>query len=160
MSKTIFQLIADVVAGTENKVAFDIQGRTDGTIKVVITPKLGAVAANASKEAKQLHAAMHAPLVVVGTASDVESALLERIDTFTATINTGMSALDEVRSLAASAVAAAKSTTAKAVTTPTAPEGGDDEGEGLDGNHESEGGDPLSDALPGADVKPASIHNF
>jgi hypothetical protein len=163
MNQSIFSVIASALADSSNRLTFDIQGQVNGTVKAIVTAKLGPVPSNATSEVRQLYAAISSPLVVAGQAAEVEQALLDRIGTFTAGVMVGISALDDIQSLANKAVEAAKAkTAAKSAAKKSSDAGADDENEG-DDEGESQAAAPAP-AAASVTPKPAShgagLHEF
>jgi hypothetical protein len=119
MTTTVFTLLASAFAGTKQKVTFQIEGALDGTIRTIITTKLDPVPENATKETRQLYAALSTPLIVSGLPGEVEEALIDRIGHHMHQLSVGLSALDQIQSISESAVRSASK--GKAVSTAAAP---------------------------------------
>ena len=123
MTTTVFTLLANAFAGTHQKITFQIEGALDGTIKAIITTKLDPVPENATKETRQLYAALCTPLIVSGLPNEVEEALLDRIGHHTHQLSVGLSALDQILAISDSALRSANKgkATASAATPAAAP---------------------------------------
>lgn len=151
MTTSVFTLLAKAFAGTHQKVTFQIEGALDGTIKAIITTKLDPVPENATKETRQLYAALCTPLIVSGLPGEVEEALVDRIGHHTHQLSVGLSALDQIVAISDSALRSANkkggnTSPAPAAVAPAAlPETsrvGDDEEEFDDGESTPQPGQP------------------
>ncbi|MDF9779153.1 PRTRC system protein E [Pseudomonas baetica] len=122
MKATFFQAVASVLTANTSA-TIEVQGLGEGQIKVIYTPNLGPTPHNASDDVVNLRAAICKPMVVAGTADEVEDAFCEHIKKKAVAVTRGLSMLDEIERIGAAALANAN---AKATAAPApAPAGGD-----------------------------------
>jgi PRTRC genetic system protein E len=113
MTATFFQAVASVLTAGNNAI-IEVQGLGEGQIKVIYTPNLGPTPDNASIEVVNLRAAIAKPMVIAGTADDIESSLVNHIKQKAAVVTRGLSLLDEIERLGAAALESTKTRTANA----------------------------------------------
>ncbi|MGF6282026.1 PRTRC genetic system protein E [Pseudomonas frederiksbergensis] len=162
MKATFFQAVASVL-GANTSATIEVQGLGEGQIKVIYTPNLGPTPHNASDDVVNLRAAICKPMVVAGTANEVEDAFVEHIKMKAVAVTRGLSMLDEIERIGAAALASAKVKAPAA--SATADEGGDvdDEAESdSDGAGAQNGGNTPQVAGDAAltETKPKSLANF
>lgn len=127
--KTFLQSVGAVLTNGL-KANIQLQGMGDGNIKLMYTPDIGPTPENASEAVVQLRAAISKPMVVTGTPMEIEEAFANLIGDKSAVVARGLSALDEIERLAASAVAEAKAKPSAKPAAAAAPVPvGDDEDE-------------------------------
>ncbi|GAA0292224.1 hypothetical protein [Pseudomonas rhodesiae] len=114
MQSTFFSVMATALAGTQHRVNVAIETASADALKVMITADLGPTPEKASEHEVQLRAAMCRPLILVGSAVEIEEALMKRLTQHVQALNEGVSLLDEIRSIGATVQA-------KAATAPTEP---------------------------------------
>lgn len=114
MQSTFFSVMAAALAGTQHRVNVAIETASAEALKVMITADLGPTPEKASEHEVQLRAAMCRPLILVGSAVEIEEALMKRLTQHVQALNEGVSLLDEIRSIGATVQA-------KAATAPTEP---------------------------------------
>lgn len=101
MQSTFFSVMASALAGTQHRVNVAIETASADALKVMVTADLGPTPEKASEQEVQLRAAMCRPLILVGSAVEIEEALLKRLTQHVQALNEGMSLLDEIRSIGA-----------------------------------------------------------
>ena len=114
---TFFQAIATALTGTNKSLNIDVQGVANNQIKVLISANLGPVPADAGPEETKLRVALAKPMLITGTAEQIEDALASRLQTHTQAVNEGLSMLEEIRMIGAGAVEKAKEKSKKKETT-------------------------------------------
>lgn len=108
---TFFAAVSRALTEQSKSVFIEVSGAGEGRIRVVITPDIGQVPADATPEAAQVYSLMARPLLVSGTPDEVESSLVARLGQLTALLDEGESTLQALREIKAKASVAA----------PTAP---------------------------------------
>lgn len=101
MQSTFFSVMAAALAGTQHRVNVAIETASADALKVMITADLGPTPEKASEHEVQLRAAMCRPLILVGSAVEIEEALMKRLTQHVQALNEGVSLLDEIRSIGA-----------------------------------------------------------
>lgn len=124
MSNTFFTAISQAVTGANKRINVDIEGLSEGRIKVLLSANLGPTPENACDSEIKLRAAIAMPLLVSGTAEEVEAALYQRVRSHALAINEGAAMLEQIRSLGSKAVEEAKQSSIKA---PVAVSKGEDD---------------------------------
>ncbi|HGN1512438.1 MULTISPECIES: PRTRC system protein E [Pseudomonas] len=152
---TFFTAVSQALTDSSKHLNIDIAGLEGGRIKVTLSANIGVTPESASPAEKKLRAAIAKPMVLSGTPEEVETALYARVSAHAEVVNTGLSALDEIRKLSAAAVEAAKpsKSAAKPVQPPAsaASQGDDDvEDDELNGGADSA---PAAEAAPVAPVE-------
>ncbi|HGH3423956.1 TPA: hypothetical protein ACJIPV_004958 [Pseudomonas aeruginosa] len=107
MQSTFFSVMAAALAGTQHRVNVAIETASADALKVMITADLGPTPEKASEHEVQLRAAMCRPLILVGSAVEIEEALMKRLTQHVQALNEGVSLLDEIRSIGATVQAKA-----------------------------------------------------
>ncbi|WP_432780660.1 hypothetical protein QZH44_29825 (plasmid) [Pseudomonas corrugata] len=130
MQSTFFSVMAAALAGTQHRVNVAIETASADSLKVMITADFGPTPEKASEDEVQLRAAMCRPLVLVGSAVEIEEALMKRVTQHVVALNEGMSLLDEIRSIGATVQAKGCAPATEQAATPD-----------LDVDADSEGGD-------------------
>lgn len=108
MSKSFFNSIAGAVANSGKRINLDVTGLPGGKIKVLITANVGSVPVGASEQEAQLIAALSKPMLVSGTAEEVEEALVSRLAVHGAAVDEGVAFLEQIRAAGKSAAGAVK----------------------------------------------------
>lgn len=157
MQATFFQAVASVLTAGNNAI-IEVQGLSDGQIKVIYTPNLGPTPQGASVEEVNLRAAIAKPLVVTGTADVVESELMGHIKSKAVAVNRGLSILDEIERLGAAALNTAKAKIEKAG--PIAAVGEDLEEEEEDGDDAGHTAPAAADGMAAAAPAIKTLANF
>ncbi|UHH01010.1 hypothetical protein [Pseudomonas sp. 7-41] len=119
MQSTFFSVMAAALAGTQHRVNVAIETASAEALKVMITADLGPTPEKASEHEVQLRAAMCRPLILVGSAVEIEEALMKRLTQHVQALNEGVSLLDEIRSIGATVQAKAAT---PATEQPAAPD--------------------------------------
>lgn len=119
MQSTFFSVMAAALAGTQHRVNVAIETASADALKVMITADLGPTPEKASEHEVQLRAAMCRPLILVGSAVEIEEALMKRLTQHVQALNEGVSLLDEIRSIGATVQAKAAT---PATEQPVAPD--------------------------------------
>ncbi|ANF89203.1 hypothetical protein A7J50_5874 (plasmid) [Pseudomonas antarctica] len=101
MQSTFFSVMAAALAGTQHRVHAAIENASADTLKVMITADLGPTPEKASEPEVQLRAAICRPLILVGSALEIEEALMKRLTQQVQALNEGMSLLEQIRSIGA-----------------------------------------------------------
>lgn len=101
MQSTFLSVMAAALAGTQHRVNVAIENASADTLKVMITADLGPTPEKASEPEVQLRAAMCRPLMLVGSALEIEEALMKRLTQQVQALNEGMSLLEQIRSIGA-----------------------------------------------------------
>lgn len=157
---TFFTAVSQALTDSSKHLNIDIAGLEGGRIKVTLSANIGVTPESASPAEKKLRAAIAKPMVLSGTPEEVETALYARVSAHAEVVNTGLSALDEIRKLSAAAVEAAKpsKSAAKPVQPPAsaASQGDDDDVE----DDELNGGADSAPAAESAPVAPADNGAF
>lgn len=107
MQSTFFSVMATALAGTQHRLNVAIESAPAEALKVMITADLGPTPEKASEHEVQLRAAMCRPLILVGSAVEIEEALMKRLTQHVQALNEGVSLLDEIRSIGATVQAKA-----------------------------------------------------
>jgi hypothetical protein len=107
MQSTFFSVMATALAGTQHRVNVAIETASADALKVMVTADLGPTPEKASEQEVQLRAAMCRPLILVGSAVEIEEALMKRLTQHVQALNEGVSLLDEIRSIGATVQAKA-----------------------------------------------------
>lgn len=105
MQSTFFSVMATVLAGTQHRVNVAIESAPAGALKVMITADLGPTPEKASEHEVQLRTAMCRPLILVGSAVEIEESLMKRLTQHVQALTEGVSLLDEIRSIGATVLA-------------------------------------------------------
>ncbi|MHC5195169.1 PRTRC system protein E [Pseudomonas frederiksbergensis] len=158
MKATFFQAVASVL-GANTSATIEVQGLGEGQIKVIYTPNLGPTPHNASDDVVNLRAAICKPMVVAGTADEVECAFAEHIQKKAVAVNRGLSMLDEIERIGAAALASAK---AKAPAAPAADAGVDFDDEESESDDDQNPGNPapVTGDSTQTETKPKTLANF
>jgi hypothetical protein len=127
MQSTFFSVMAAALAGTQHRVNVAIETASADALKVMITADLGPTPEKASEHEVQLRAAMCRPLILVGSAVEIEEALMKRLTQHVQALNEGMSLLDEIRSIGATVQAKAATPATEQPATPDLDADADDE---------------------------------
>jgi hypothetical protein len=144
MQSTFFSVMAAALAGTQHRVNVAIETASADALKVMVTADLGPTPEKASEHEVQLRAAMCRPLILVGSAVEIEEALMKRLTQHVQALNEGMSLLDEIRSIGATVQAKAATPATEQPATPD-----------LDADADAEDGDAAQVASgSGADSSP------
>ena len=107
MQSTFFSVMAAALAGTQHRVNVSIETASAVELKVMVTADLGPTPEKASEQEVQLRAAMCRPLILVGSAVEIEEALMKRLTQHVQALNEGVRLLDEIRSIGATVQAKA-----------------------------------------------------
>ncbi|AZP73780.1 hypothetical protein EJJ20_35780 (plasmid) [Pseudomonas poae] len=118
MQSTFFSVMATALAGTQHRVNVAIETASADALKVMITADLGPTPEKASEHEVQLRAAMCRPLILVGSAVEIEEALMKRLTQHVQALNEGVSLLDEIRSIGATVQAKAATPATEQAATP------------------------------------------
>lgn len=118
MQSTFFSVMAAALAGTQHRVNVAIETASADALKVMITADLGPTPEKASEHEVQLRAAMCRPLILVGSAVEIEEALMKRLTQHVQALNEGVSLLDEIRSIGATVQAKAAAPATEQPATP------------------------------------------
>lgn len=118
MQSTFFSVMAAALAGTQHRVNVTIETASADALKVMITADLGSTPEKASEHEVQLRAAMCRPLILVGSAVEIEEALMKRLTQHVQALNEGVSLLDEIRSIGATVQAKAAAPATEQPATP------------------------------------------
>ncbi|MFA7946516.1 hypothetical protein ACEK06_29340 [Pseudomonas brenneri] len=118
MQTTFLSALATALTGTQHRLYVAIESALADGLKVVVTADLGPTPEKASDSEVQLRAAMCRPLILVGSAQEIEGALVQRLTHHVQALNEGHSLLDEIRSIGATVQAKAA---AEETETPVAP---------------------------------------
>lgn len=105
---TFFQSLATALSGTNQSLNIDVQGVGNNQMKVLISANLGPIPEGAGAQEIKLRVALAKPMIITGTAEQIESALTSRLQSHTQAVNEGLSMLDEIRLIGAGAVKQAK----------------------------------------------------
>lgn len=123
---SFFSAVASAVATEPGKRLFiEAVGAGDGKIRLILTADVGQVPNDATPEMAKVYALMARPLVVVGTPAEVETALAGKLGQMRERLDEGNEVLDALRQLKEQA----KSSAAKAHSTPQAPDEADEQAE-------------------------------
>lgn len=118
MQSTFFSVMAAALAGTQHRVNVTIETASADALKVMITADLGSTPEKASEHEVQLRAAMCRTLILVGSAVEIEEALMKRLTQHVQALNEGVSLLDEIRSIGATVQAKAAAPATEQPATP------------------------------------------
>lgn len=118
MQSTFFSVMAAALAGTQHRVNVTIETASADALKVMITADLGSTPEKASEHEVQLRAAMCRPLILVGSAVEIEEALMKRLTQHVQALNEGVNLLDEIRSIGATVQAKAAAPATEQPATP------------------------------------------
>ncbi|HCE7395863.1 TPA: hypothetical protein NHR60_001841 [Pseudomonas aeruginosa] len=118
MQPTFLSVMAAALAGTQHRVNVAIETASADALKVMVTADLGPTPEKASEHEVQLRAVMCRPLVLVGSAVEIEGALMKRLTQHVQALNEGMSLLDEIRSIGATVQAKASTPATEQPATP------------------------------------------
>lgn len=122
---SFFSAIANAVATEGKRIFVEAVGAGDGKIRLILTADVGQVPNDATPEMAKVYALMARPLVVVGTPAEVEAALAGKLGQMRERLDEGNEVLDALRQLKAQA----KSSAAKAHSTPPKPAEADEQAE-------------------------------
>lgn len=134
MQSTFFSVMAAALAGTQHRVNVTIETASADALKVMITADLGSTPEKASEHEVQLRAAMCRPLILVGSAVEIEEALMKRLTQHVQALNEGVSLLDEIRSIGATVQAKAAAPATEQPATPALDADADADADAEDSN--------------------------
>ncbi|MGQ3825472.1 hypothetical protein [Pseudomonas alliivorans] len=134
MQSTFFSVMAAALAGTQHRVNVAIEAASADALKVMITADLGPTPEKASEHEVQLRAAMCRPLILVGSAVEIEEALMKRLTQHVQALNEGVSLLDEIRSIGATVQAKAAAPATEQPATPAHDADADADADAEDNN--------------------------
>ncbi|TKD30756.1 PRTRC system protein E [Azotobacter chroococcum] len=120
---SFFSAIANAVATEGKRIFVEAVGAGDGKIRLILTADVGQVPNDATPEMAKVYALMARPLVVVGTPAEVETALAGKLGQMRERLDEGNEVLDALRQLKEQA----KSSAAKAASTPPKPAEADEQ---------------------------------
>lgn len=142
MQPTFFSVMASALAGTQHRVNVAIETASAAALKVMVTADLGPTPEQASEQEVLLRAAMCRPLILVGSAAEIEEALMKRLTQHVQALNEGMNLLDEIRSIGATIQPKSATPATEQPATPSVDDDDDDDDAKVGG---TSGADGLSD---------------
>lgn len=101
MQTTFLMALATALSGTQHRLNVAIESAPNDGVKVLVTADLGPTPEKATEAEAQLRAAMCRPLIVSGSAADVDAALVHRLTKHVRGLDEGQSLLDEIRQIGA-----------------------------------------------------------
>lgn len=99
MDQTFFSVLANALSGTQHRLNVAIESAPNSGLKVLVTADLGPTPDKASEDEIQLRAAMCRPVILTGSAGDVEQALIVRLTKHVRALDEGSSLLDEIQKM-------------------------------------------------------------
>lgn len=113
---SFIETVASSLGGNEQSITIELSG-TGSALVAKITPHLGAVPTKATEKEAMLHAALSTPLLVKGSAQEIEHDILERFKPYQASRNNDAPELEAIRN--ATAKAETSNTEGKKTSTPS-----------------------------------------
>jgi len=108
MQTTFLTTLANALAGTKHRLDMTVESSSATGLKILITANLGPTPEKASAAEAQLRAAMCRPLIITGSAEDVEADLVKRLTHHVRALDQGQSLLDEILQIGSEVRANAK----------------------------------------------------